>query len=274
MNVCRPLLGTYVDIRITDAGGAHADEAVQSAFQAIEQVQTLMTLRESYSELSAINRRAHLSPVKIHPWTRDVLQLAMSLYAASDGFFDCCVAHRLARWGLLPGFLQAEEQEEGGTMADLYWTEDDRIAARRPVCLDFGGIAKGFAVDKAAEVLQAVGIKAGVVNAGGDLRVIGPVEEAIHIRCASAPGQLTRLGFLADGAVATSGSYFSSPAAAVPNVSALVNPLTGEAVVSEASYTVIAPTCAVADGLTKVLAITGNAQHSCFARFEAQGLIT
>ena len=274
MNGCRPLLGTYVDIRITDAAGGRAEDAIQAAFCTIEQVQALMSLREPYSELSSLNRRAHLSPVTIHPWTREVLQLALDLHEASAGLFDCCVAHRLARWGLLPGFLRIDEREEEGTMADLYWTEDGCIAARRPVCLDFGGIAKGFAVDKAAEVLLAAGVKSGVVNAGGDLRVIGPVEEAIHIRRANAPSQLACLGFLADGAVATSGSYFSSPSANVPNVSALLNPLTGEAVVSEASYTVIAPSCAVADGLTKVLAVTGNADHPCFSRFDARAIIT
>src|SRR5207237_6464818 len=67
------------------------------------------------------------------------------------------------------------------------------------------GIAKGFAVDRAVECLQDAGIAAGVVNAGGDLRVFGDAPQEIYVRLPQDPAQLVRLGALRDAAVATSG---------------------------------------------------------------------
>src|SRR5437773_2883272 len=67
------------------------------------------------------------------------------------------------------------------------------------------GIAKGFAVDRAVECLQDAGIAAGVVNAGGDLRVFGDELEEIYLRLPQRPAQLLRLGHLRNAAIATSG---------------------------------------------------------------------
>src|SRR6266849_2916838 len=67
------------------------------------------------------------------------------------------------------------------------------------------GIAKGFAVDRAVECLQDAGIAAGVVNAGGALRVFGDPLEEIHARLPQRPAQLLRIGQLRNAAIATSG---------------------------------------------------------------------
>jgi thiamine biosynthesis lipoprotein len=276
MQACRPLLGTYVEIRIGHSRPDAEAAALDRAYQAIMLVQSLMSLREASSDLAHLNRAAHLEPQSIHPWTYQVLERAVDIYRASDGLFDCNVARRLADWGLLPATVVAptiDHQQTSASMADLVFHQDGRVGARRRLSLDLGGIAKGFAVDKAAEALMSEGVQWGVVNAGGDLRVLGDVEEAIHVRDPRNPAQLHFLGSLRDGAVATSGSYFSKELASLPNVSALVNPRSGLPLVSDHSYSVIAPDCMTADALTKVLALSGNDAHPCFAQFEAHALI-
>lgn len=276
MQACRPLLGTYVEIRVGHSRSDAEVMAMDRAYRAIMLVQSLMSLREASSDLSHLNRAAYVEPQSIHPWTYQVLERAVDIYRASDGLFDCNVARRLADWGLLPGTVVAPDTDPGqgaASMDDLVFHRDGRVGARRRLSLDLGGIAKGFAVDKAAEALLSEGVRWGVVNAGGDLRVVGDVEEAIHVRDPRDPSRLHFLGSLRDGAVATSGSYFSRELASSPNVSALVNPRSGQPLVSDHSYSVIAPECMTADALTKVLALSGNDAHPCFARFKAHAVI-
>lgn len=272
MQACRPLLGTYVEIRIGHSRADGEFVALDRAFQAIMLVQSLMSVHEATSDISQLNRSAHLQPMSVHPWTYQVLERAMQIHRESDGLFDCNVARRLVEWGLLPATVVANEHS-GASMADLVFHDDGRIGARRRLSLDLGGIAKGFAVDKAAEALKAEGVEWAVVNAGGDLRVVGDVEESIHVRDPGNPSKLHMLGTLKDGAAATSGSYFSTQLASLPNVSALVNPRTGLPLVSGKSYSVIAPDCMTADALTKVLALSGNGAHPCFEKFKAHAVI-
>ncbi len=96
------------------------------------------------------------------------------------------------------------------------------------------GIAKGFAVDRAADCLRAAGMTAGAVNAGGDLRVFGDEWQPLHVRSADT---LIYLGQLRDAAVATSAS------------AGLVHPAGGKAGAS--GVTVMAGDCMTADALTK-----------------------
>lgn len=275
MKSCRPLLGTYVEVRVFDGDEQSAARAIESAFRAVTKVQQLMSVHRADSDVRRINREAHRQVVTVDPWTTQVLRTAQDVYHESDGIFDCGVARQLARWGLLPADVIDHQCSDvfHASVAHLQILDDTHVTAACPMALDLGGIAKGFAVDKAAEALQEAGVTSAVVNAGGDLRVIGEVEEAIHVRSARDPRLLRPLGHLKDGAVATSGSYFSRENAAVPDVSALVDPRDGKPVLSEQSFSVVAPTCAIADALTKVLAITGNPLLSCFTRFSAHPLI-
>lgn len=269
---CRPLLGTYVEIRMGHDDPQAGEAAVNSAFDAIERVQQLMSIHEPASDVSALNRTAHLEPHRVADWTYTVLVRAKEIHVASDGLFECNVAHRLAGWGLLPASV-ISQGEDRASLADLQVLDDGRIGADRPLSMDLGGIAKGFAVDKAAEVLMAQGARWAVVNAGGDLRVVGDIEETIHVRSPREPSHLHLLGRLREGAVATSGCYFSAELAALPGVSALIDPRSGKALSDEHSYSVVAPDCTTADALTKVLALSGDPQHPCFRRFGAHALI-
>lgn len=270
MRACRPLLGTYVEIRVADGAAATTRNALEAGFAAIAEVQRLMSVYEENSDISRIARLAHHEPVAIAPWTRQVIELAQALHAASGGLFDCGIAPRLAEWGLLPETLC---QQPISSLANLYFTDDGRVRCSVPTCLDLGGIAKGFAVDRAVEALQSHGARGGQINAGGDLRVFGDEEIPIHLRDPGDPEQLHYAGQLRDGACATSATYYSRRRVAGREVSALVDPRSRQPLLSRRSYTVIAPSCAVADALTKVLALSGDPAHPCFSHFHAHPLI-
>jgi thiamine biosynthesis lipoprotein len=144
------------------------------------------------------------------------------------------------------------------------------VRSDRPLCLDLGGVAKGFAVDLAINILQSAGAPSGSVNAGGDLRVFGSEAQMIHIRNPANPCKLIHLGNINEAAIATSGLYFSKRNN--NSISAIVNPLNLEHIEFSESYSVIADQCVYADALTKVVSISGNTNHPCLRHFSAQAI--
>jgi len=240
----RPLLGTLVEIRVAPGGEPHA---VERAFDAVARVGRLMSIHDSRSELSAVNRAAHRAPMAVDGWTFDVFRLALELWRRSAGAFDC-VAPLTA----------------GASSADIELCATNRIFFRRPLQVDFGGIAKGYAVDRAVDVLLQAGVPSGVVNAGGDLRVFGGKHEPVHVRLPQ--GGLLDIGTLAEGALATSINE-EHPALGLPLLDGRGGAPRGARVAS-----VFAASCALADGLTKAVAALGAHCAPLLVHYGAQAL--
>jgi thiamine biosynthesis lipoprotein len=260
---CKPLLGTYVEV------SANHDSAIDEAFIAIQMVHDLMGFHHSNSELSQINARAHLELIKVHEWTFQVLSTAKELCKSTDGIFDCAVGKKLVESGLLPNHSN-DFRSSSGSILDLILTERNIVFSKTPLTLDLGGIAKGFAVDKAIEVMQQKGVEAGYVNAGGDLRIFGNASQDIQVRNPSKPSELIVLGTLENGSIASSGLYYCDHTQS--KCGHIVNPKTMEQMIFTESYSVIAPECMYADALTKVLAISKNSMHPCFQKYSAQAI--
>jgi thiamine biosynthesis lipoprotein len=264
---CQALLGTFVEISIDQDDS----QALDKAFAAVKQIQDLMGFHYPLSELSQINRWVHQVPLKIHSWTAQVLRIAQEVHKQSNGLFNCGVGHRLVSAGLLPRHIDLSKHQLGG-IEDVQFLDSELITSPKPLCLDLGGIAKGFAVDKAVESLMADGIKSGCVNAGGDLRVFGTAR-SIQIRNPIAPKELVDIGLLQNGAIATSGLYFANRD---QQQSHIINPFAQDE--SEAhihfsdSYSILANECVYADALTKVLALTSALDHPCLNHFSAQAI--
>ena len=266
---CKPLLGTFVEISVEEDDGLIA---INHAFDAIQKVQDLMGFHNTQSELSQINQHAHKDAVEIHAWTAQVIKIAKEVYLKSDGLFNCGIGHRLVAAGLLPRHITFSNHELGG-IEDIQFLAPDLIKSARPVCLDLGGIAKGFAVDMAVRVLISEGITSGSVNAGGDLRVFGKTSFPIQIRNPEFPKELIEVGSLKDGAIATSSLYFANRDG---QRSHIINPLAQNHSEVHAgvsgSFSILAKECVYADALTKVLALSNDEHHPCFSHFSAQAL--
>jgi thiamine biosynthesis lipoprotein len=203
----RPLLGTLVEI------GCKADHssavAVEAAFSAVARVQARMSRFDADSDIGRFNALPAGGAIPVDPWTADVLAAAHALQRHSGGRFDISLGSGPQGWRLAEG----------------------RLHKLQPATLlDLGGIAKGFAVDMAIGALMSHGIDAGWVNAGGDLRVFGPIELPVQLRD-EVHGGIVPMGLLADGALCT--SRFPSGA----------------------HVSVAAPQCLWADALTKLVAL-------------------
>ena len=225
INRARPLLGTIVSIRVEGM-----EAGVRAAFAAIESVHRLMSPHSEIGDLVQINRQGHRRSVRVHPWTFEVLRCAHAVSDASDGAFDITL-RRL-----------------GASHRDILLLPGKRVRLRRPAQLDLGGLAKGFAVDRAVDALRRFGARSGSVNAGGDLRVFGDLPQTVRVRLPGAPSLAARLFEVREQSLATSGSYFGS---------LQEDPRNGRELCSDYSVTVCAPTCMLADALTKAVAALG-----------------
>jgi thiamine biosynthesis lipoprotein len=267
---CKPLLGTYVEITAhtySDHPIAYRDlkYCIERAFSSIQDLHLRLNFYNENSELSHLNRLAHLGPLVISSELKTLLLIAHEIHCYSEGLFNCGIGQCALRLD--------KDQLRFGDLADLQFLAHDHVYANRPLCLNLSGIAKGYAVDCAVDILLKQGVAAGCVNAGGDLKVFGPKAQKIHLRIPHQSHALIELGELQNGAVASSANYFCSPTSTQNLGQGIVHPQQQLPSDSPHSYSIIAPQCVHADALTKVLALSQQIVHPCFERYDAKPFI-
>lgn len=269
----RPLLGTFVEIAAGGLPAETAHRAIDAAFATIEDVQRRMSFHDPESMLSRLNREAAHRPVQVDAWTFTVLRAAEHVYRASDGVFDVTIAPRLHSLGFLPGNgTHAPRNTTSISFADVELLPERRVHFRRAgVCLDLGGIAKGFAVDRAVATLRRAGVPYGVVNAGGDLRAFGDAQ-LVTIRHPDQPQVAWRTLPLDNAAIATSAHYFAGSWKPELTLAPIVEPSTGKQVTQVRSVTVRARTAMLADALTKVVMLRAEAALPVLKHFRADAI--
>ena len=233
------MLGTLVEIGIGTVDPAAAQSAHDAAFATLAALQACFSRFEHGSDIARFNAMPAGASLTMRPDTCAVLTAADDLRYASAGLFDISVGSGPDAWSL-----------DGDRLHKL----DDRVR------LDLGGIGKGYAVDRAVQLLIDRGIDMGWVNAGGDLRVFGDTDLPIRLRDESAGG-VRPFATLRDGAFAT--SRFGAHARAQ-----LAADRRGAAPLDHVS--VAAPRCLWADALTKIVAISGDAAHPLLTRHGAK----
>jgi thiamine biosynthesis lipoprotein len=200
----------------------------------------------------------------------NVLKASIRYHALSGGSFDITAGPLIRLWGFIGGRRKAPSDKEIAFARSLLGTEKLELdpvssTARLPAKgmeVDLGGIAKGYAVDRAVEVLKSAGVVRAVVNAGGDLFVLGGASECpegIHvgIRHPLAEGKLLGWTAVREGAVATSGSYENYFIKDGRVYSHIIDPGTGYPVEGVLSATVLASTAMEADALATAFFVMG-----------------
>ncbi|MDP1645823.1 MAG: FAD:protein FMN transferase [Thiobacillus sp.] len=268
----RPLLGTLVEIGARGASAQALDAAVDQAFAAVQTIHDLMSYHDPASDVSRLNR-AGADCITVHPHTWDVLAIAREVAQASDGCFDVSIAPELVRHGYLPRHADLARPAPGANWRHIELLPGHRVRLARPLHLDLGGIAKGYAVDCAIGVLQNAGVPAGRVNAGGDLRLFGDTAEPILVRHPHTPTRLLPLCQLSDGAVATSATYYSSRRVRGRPVSPLIDAATRQPCACGRSVSVLADRCIIADALTKVAYADPTQALAALQRFDAHAIV-
>jgi FAD:protein FMN transferase len=271
----RPLLGTFVEIEAAGATTSKMAAAIDAAFEAIARVHRLMSFHDDNSDVSRLNREAWLRPVEVDAWTFRVLEAAVEMHRRTNGIFDIAVAPALQAMGLLPRPDDDPPIAAAARSFDaIELREEQTVRFRdRNVRIDLGGIAKGFAVDRALEVLRGLGTASGLVNAGGDLAAFGQEPHAIHTRHPRDPRRLMCRVEVTNEALASTARRFDPFQSADPTVSAIVDPATGKPAEMIDGVTVRARSCMIADALTKIVMICGIDASEWLEHYHASALL-
>lgn len=260
MRRSQPWLGTIVEITTRHRDNDLAHRAIDAGFAAIAHVHRAMSPQIAGSDVDRINRAAVHEAVEVCESTWRVLAIADDLHRRSDGLFDCAVDCAVDR--------AARAHGSKASQRDLELLRTQKVVKRRPLTIDLGGIAKGFAVDAALDALRDAGAVSGCVNAGGDIAVFGNETFFIDVRDPIA-GIRHRLVELRDFAVATSSIEERDALTA----GAHARDVDRDAFDRGASICVLAPRCVFADALTKVVALNGTTSHRLLASCGASAVV-
>ena len=268
----RLVMGTFAHIVAVAADSSTATKCVEDAIEQIELVDNLMSDYEDDSELSAVNRRAYKTAVKLSGPLFEVLQKSMTFSRETNGAFDVTVGP------LVDLFRSAEKNRAAPSEQEiaqarlkvgfekLKLDEQNRTArfAVEGMRLDLGGIAKGYAVDKAVEAMQKGGAIGGMVDVGGDIRCFGAPPRGknkwlIGLQDPTdAKGGKTLLVLkLTNAAIATSGDYRRFTLIDGKKYSHIIDTATGYSSEGLASVTIIAERAIDADALATAVSVMG-----------------
>jgi thiamine biosynthesis lipoprotein len=268
----QPWLGTLVEITIADArGDAELNSCFNAAFARIADVHRLMSFHDPVSDVSRINRAGAGESVGIHAHTYAVIRCALSMARATGGIFDVTCAPKLVEWAIRQPVGELPEYVPGRSA--LILQHGCRIKKANAAWIDLGGIAKGYAVDLAIAALQRSGIHSACVNAGGDMRAFGDIAFPVVIRHPVYPDAAAIQMQLRQQALATSGAYFSRKRVNDRVCSALVNGSDGQPITASFSASIRAPTCMVADALTKLVMASADPRHPALEQYGAAAFI-
>ena len=274
-NASRPLMGSYFEVRV-GSGVPGAIDLATRALDVVEALETALTVYDDASEVSQVNATAHLGPVPISADLLAVLAKALEIGQGSGGAYDPTAGALSLAWGFTRGPRRVPDL---ATLADARRRTGARLveldsAARTVrfrvpgVVLNFGSIGKGYAVDRAVDVVRRHWWPTSTLIHGGrsSLYALGsPPDDfggrwAVALRDPDHPDDSLGTIHLRNRGMATSGAAFQRFEAEGRTFGHIIDPRTGEPPTSgPTSVTVLAPTAAEADAWSTAFYLLGVA---------------
>lgn len=279
-----PTMGTWYSIKVSQVPATVDMKSLELAVKAeLDHIDLLMSTYKPESELSKLNRFEVNTEFGLSAETLEVLNISKSVWKLSDGAFDPTIGPLVNLWGFGPDIKHdavpdaAEIQRLLQSVGfDSIVLSDSGVLKKSPVSLDLSAVAKGYAVDKLALLLESLGVFHYLVEVGGELRaglsktegkawVVGVEKPSNGPQTAQAIINITEM------AIATSGDYRNYFEQAGKRYSHTLNPKTGYPIEHHlASVSVIHKSCAYADAWATALTVLGPERGLALA--EAQGL--
>jgi len=212
-----PIMGTIADIQVVHDDERAAFRAIDSVYEELVRLEKLLSYYRSDSEIGQINLYASSKDVAVSAETADLIRSALHWAAATEGSFEPGLGKVISLWDVKHR-TEPPSQTEWARLAgrsffrQIAVTRDHTVRfASDDVRIDLGGIAKGYAADRAIQVLKNEGIEQALVNLGGDVAVLGgrTKDDAwkVGIKDPNQQDEIQQVLHLRDQAVATSGTY-------------------------------------------------------------------
>lgn len=269
----RVCMGVEARVVLYAPDRSRAEAAAGVAFAELARLDAMMSDYRESSELSEVARRAGLDWVGVSPEMIEVLETAIEVSSASGGAFDVTAAPLTRAWrearrtGRIPDGLASLRERTDWNAIEI---DGGRVRlARKGMALDLGGIAKGYAAERAVQILRLAGYTRAMVALAGDVAVgDAPPGEAgwrIEVR-PSKDGDPIGVLSLVRVSVSTSGDSEQFIEIDGHRYSHIVDPRTGLGSERQVAATVVAPSGAVADALATAACLLSVEQASGMLR--------
>ena len=254
-------MGSPCSIQFYAAHAEQAQQVIQLVKNDVYRLEARFSRYRDDSFLSEINRvAAHAGSIEVDPETAGLLDYAATCYQQSEGLFDVTSGILRQAWNFksntIPDSGVIESLLEKIGWEKVNWRAPKLTFTVAGMEIDLGGVVKEYATDRAASLCREAGVQYGVVNLGGDIKIIGPHDDGSPWRIAikhprNPEGVLTTL-ILDSGAVASSGDYERCITLNGVRYGHVLNPKTGWPVNYMAAVSVIGEFCVVAGSASTI----------------------
>lgn len=254
-------MGSPCAIQLYTSTSKKAKQAANKAIADVHRLEAIYSRYRNTSFLSEINRVAAMGGcITVDTETAGLLDYAATCYGESDGLFDITSGILRRAWDFKSGHLPSEEMvhcllKKVG-WSKLYWQSPVLEFPVPGMEIDFGGVVKEYAVDRAAALCWEIGIRHGMVNLGGDIKIIGPHANGnpwrVGIRHPRSKDGILQTLEMRAGALASSGDYERCIALNGVRYGHVLNPKTGWPVKRMASVSVVGDFCLIAGSASTI----------------------
>jgi len=264
------LMGNRFTISVVDGDAQWAEKQIYEAIAEVRRIERLLTTFNNDSQTNQINENAGIRPVKVDKEVFDIIQRSLRISALTDGAFDISYGSIDKRfWNFDKEMTSLPDAEAAKESVKLINYQNIVLDAQNLTVflkengmrIGFGGIGKGYAAERAKQLLIKNGVKSGIVNAAGDLTTWGnqPNGKPWTIAIADPDTQNKAFSYIniSDVAVATSGNYEKFVIIDGKKYSHTIDPKTGFPVSGIKSVTIICPNAELADAMTTPITVLG-----------------
>ena len=263
------LMGTRFDISVIAKDSTKAKQHINLAINEITRIEKLISSWDKDSQTSLINKNAGINPVKVDKELFDLIKRSLKISKLTDGAFDISYASMDKIWKFddsmkkMPTKEKIKASVEKVGYKNIIIDEEKRTVflKLKGMKIGFGAIGKGYAADKTKKLLISKGVKAGIINASGDMNTWGKQANGDDWKVAITNPLNKKNAFgllpIKSGAVVTSGNYEKYITINGKSYSHIIDPRTGYPSNGIISVTVFAPKAELADALATSIFVMG-----------------
>ena len=263
-------MGSRFDITVVANDSANANKYIDLAVNEISRIEKLISSWDPNSQTSEINRNAGIKPVQVESELYELIKRAIGISKLTDGAFDISYASMDRIWKFDGSMKKMPIEEEitasvakvGFENIVLNPTNQTVFLKLEGMKIGFGAIGKGYAADKAKQLLMDQGVEAGIINASGDMNTWGKQANGefwkVAITNPMDKNKVFALLPITDGAVVTSGDYERYVNFKGKRYAHIIDPRTGYPATGIISVTVFASKAELADALATSVFVMGK----------------
>ncbi|WP_181727987.1 FAD:protein FMN transferase [Elizabethkingia bruuniana] len=264
------LMGSRFQITLVDKDSISAERNIDKAIAEITRIENLISEWRPETQISQVNQNAGIKPIKVDKEVFDLTKKGLYFSKLTDGAFDISIVAMDKIWKFddsmdeLPSEQAIKESVRNvGYQNIILDSTNSTIFLKNPgMKIGFGSIGKGYAADKTRDLMKSMGIKAGIIDASGDISTWGTQPDgkpwAIGINNPFNDHKMAAILYFKENAVTTSGSYEKYAEIHGKRYSHIMNPKTGYPSTGLTSVTITGPNATMANGFSTSVMVLGE----------------